>query len=222
MLIAMLCGVPAVAVIEDGVPARFVKLKLIVGSAPEEAATLYGPPTTLFAVNVGAVARPLELVVTVAVAPVPGAAKAPLAPLPGAVKVTELFGTPLPLLSFTVTCNEAKAVLTAVLCDAGLVRIIVAGNPGKLVRVKLAAGAAPVVAFTEYGPPAMLLAVKVGAVAIPFAPVTAVAVPVPPVNEPEAPEAGAVNVTVAPLIRLPPLSFTVTARGAKAEFTITL
>jgi hypothetical protein len=52
------------------------------------------------------------------------------------------------------------------------------------------------------------LAVKVGAVATPLALVTAVAV-ADPLNVAVAPLAAAVNVTVTPLIRLPPLSFTV-------------
>jgi hypothetical protein len=53
-------------------------------------------------VKIGEMATPLELVVTVAEAPVPGAANVPLAPLEGAVKVTETPLARLPPLSFTV------------------------------------------------------------------------------------------------------------------------
>jgi len=59
------------------------------------------------------------------------------------------------------------------------------------------------------------LAVKTAAVATPFAPVVAVMVRppfVPPLNVPLAPVDGAVKVTTTPFSKLPPLSFTVTAR----------
>ena len=60
------------------------------------------------------------------------------------------------------------------------------------------------------------MAVNVGAVATPDVFVIAVAVFVPVVaNVPEAPPAGAVNVTVAPLTRLPSIA-TVAVRAAKA------
>lgn len=52
----------------------------------------------------------------------------------------------------------------------------------------------------------MPFAVKVGAVAMPFAPVMAVADATPPGNVPVAPDAGAVKVTVAPLSGWPPWS----------------
>jgi hypothetical protein len=59
------------------------------------------------------------------------------------------------------------------------------------------AGAAdPVEAVTVYGPPTVALAVNVDAVAMPDELVTAVVVAVPFANVPEAPLAGAVNVTV--------------------------
>ena len=53
-------------------------------------------------------------------------------------------------------------------------------------------------AVTVYGPPAMVLAVKVGAVAMPPLVVVSVIVFVPPVKMPLAPLPGAVNVTVMP------------------------
>src|SRR5512136_836820 len=86
---------------------------------------------------------------------------------------------------------------------------MLAGGPGLLVSAKLAGVATPAtVAVTLYGPPAMLLAVKTADVATPLAFVTAVFTP--PANVPLAPVcAGAVNVTVTPPSRLPPLSLTV-------------
>ena len=58
----------------------------------------------------------------------------------------------------------------------------------------------------------MPLAVKAGAVATPLALVTTLAV-ADPLNFPVAPLAGAVNVTVAPLTGLPPLSVTKACNG---------
>ena len=67
--------------------------------------------------NFGAVATPLAFVVTVAVAPVPGAANVPLAPLPGAVNVTLAPLIGFPPLSVTVTARLApNAAVTAALC----------------------------------------------------------------------------------------------------------
>lgn len=115
VLIATLCGVPAEAVMDAGGAERFVKLKLAGPIVPALAATVYGPPEMLLEVNIGAVARPLASVVTIAEAPPP--AKVPLAPLVAAVtvKVTETPLTPFPPLSFTVACKEANAVLIATL-----------------------------------------------------------------------------------------------------------
>jgi len=56
------------------------------------------------------------------------------------------------------------------------------------------------------------LAVNTAAVATPLALV--IAVLAPPANIPLAPLAGGVNVTTTPLTALPPLSFTVAAKGA--------
>src|SRR5215467_16383202 len=82
-----------------------------------------------------------------------------------------------------------------------------------LVSEKLAGVETPETeAVTVYGPPAMLLAVKTGAVATPCALV--VAVLTPPAKLPLAPLEGAVNVTVTPETALPPASFTVATRGA--------
>ena len=173
--------------------------------------------------KVGAVATPLALVFTVAAVPVPGAANAPVAPPLGAVKVTDTPEMPLPLPSFTVTCKAANAVFTAALCEAGVPGTITVAGPGKFVRLKLNVVADPDDAFTVNGPPATLFAVKVGAVATPLALVVAVAV-APPANTPLAPPVAAVTVkvTVAPVTRFPPLSFTVTCMGANAVLMLAL
>ena len=175
-------------------------------------------------VKVGAVATPLELVVTVAVGPLPGAAKDPLAPLAGAVKVTETPETPLALLSVTVTASAAKAVFTATLCELPPAMMIFEAGPGKLVNEKAALAVTPVTAaFTVYTP-AVVFAVNTGEVATPLALVVTVAVaPVPgAANVPLATLEGAVNVTVALFTGLPPLSFTVACKTANAVLIVTL
>ena len=64
---------------------------------------------------------------------------------------------------------------------------------------------------------------KVDAVATPLVLVVAVVVVNPPLNVPLAPVAGAVNVTVTPLSRLLPASFTVAEKGVpKLVFTVAL
>src|SRR5712691_11650599 len=76
VLIAALCGVPAVAVMLAGAPARLVNEKFADVAPVALATTLYGPPTVAFAVNVAEVATPLALLVAVFTPP----AKVPLAP----------------------------------------------------------------------------------------------------------------------------------------------
>jgi hypothetical protein len=91
------------------------------------------------AVNVGAVATPLLLVVAVVVFNPP--VNVPLAPLAGAVNVTVTPLTGLLLASFTVAAMAVpKLVLTAALCEAPPVAVIVAAGPTRVftVRVKLA------------------------------------------------------------------------------------
>src|SRR6202043_1308098 len=52
VLIVAVCGVPAVAVTLVAGPALLVRAKLAAVATPDtDAATLYGPPTTLLAVN---------------------------------------------------------------------------------------------------------------------------------------------------------------------------
>jgi len=77
-----------------------------------------------------------------------------------------------------------------------------------LVRLKLAGVATPATVAVTVKPPATAFAVNAGAVAIPLAFVTAVAV-ADPTNVPLAPLPGAVNVTVTPLNGLLLASFTV-------------
>jgi hypothetical protein len=92
-----------------------------------------------------------------------------------------------------------------------------AAGPARFVRLKVAGIVTPAaVALTEYGPPTVLLAVKVGAVAMPDALVETVAVFNPPVKVPLAPEEGAVNVTLTFGTGLPLESLTVAVSAAKA------
>src|SRR5215472_6308295 len=173
------------------------------------ATTLYGPPATLFAVNVFDVATPLAFVVAVFTPP----ANVPLAPEAGGVNVTTTPLTGLPPLSVTVaTSGAANAVLIGALCGVPLVALTFAAAPTLFVSEKFADVAPLALATTLYGPPAVELAVKVAEVATPLAFV--VAVFTPPANVPLAPDAGGVNVTTTPLTGLPPLSVTVATNGA--------
>src|SRR2546427_92877 len=183
-------------------PAGSVSARLAGVAAPTTAAaTLYGPPAILLAVNTGAVATPSELVVAVLTPP----AKEPLGPLVGAVKVTVTPLTGLFPESFTVACNcVVYAVLTVALCGVPPVAVILAAAPVRLVSEKFAGVATPdTVAETAYGPPPTLFAVKTAHVATPDALV--VAVFTPPANVPLAPLVGAVNVFFS-MIRRPPRS----------------
>jgi len=77
---------------------------------------------------------------------VAGVVSVALAPDPGAANVTVAPGTRLPPESFTVTCSAvAKAVLMEADCVAPPVVVIDAAGPGVFVREKLA-----------LNPPAML------------------------------------------------------------------
>jgi hypothetical protein len=80
----------------------------------------------LLAVNTGAMATPLELVVAVFTPPT----KVPLAPLAGAVNVTDTPPTGLFPASRTVACScAANGVLIAVLWDVPAVAVMLAGGP---------------------------------------------------------------------------------------------
>src|SRR5579863_6140118 len=131
-------------------------------------------------------------------------AKVPLAPDAGAVKVTEAPLTGFESLSRTVaTSGAAKAAPTAALCPDPLVGVIDAAAPAVLVRLKLAGVDTPATdAVTVYAP-AVVPAVNTAEVATPLALV--VAVFTPPAKVPVAPEAGAVKVTVTPVVGDPPV-----------------
>src|SRR5258708_222278 len=201
-----LWGVPAVAVILAGAPAKLVNAKLAGVETPAtEAVTLYGPPAVLLAVKIAAVATPCALVTAVLTPP----ANVPLAPLVGAVKVTV---TPLTGLLDRKSAVAGKSValggLRIVQRKIPTVAVILAGALARLVREKLAGvESTSTEAFTLFGPPAVLLAVKIAAVATPCALVTAVLTP--PANVPLAPLVGAVKVTVTPLTGLLDASLTV-------------
>jgi hypothetical protein len=98
----------------------------------------------------GEVATPLALVVTVAVAPAPGAANVPLAPVDGAVNVTLAPLTGLLPLSLTVACKAVgKAVLITMLCGVPAVGVMAAGGPERFVSENAAVAVTPLtVAFT--------------------------------------------------------------------------
>jgi hypothetical protein len=134
VLIATLCEAPPVALIADAAPGLLVNVNAAGEPTPVTVALTEYVPAVLLAVNTGAVATPLELVVTVAVAPLPGAANVPLAPVEGAVNVTVALLTRFPLPSFTVTAKfVVKAVLIVVLCGVPAVAVMLAGAPALLV-----------------------------------------------------------------------------------------
>src|SRR2546423_1386566 len=99
------------------------------------AATVYGPPAVLLAVNTAAVATPLPFVVAVFTPP----ANVPLAPFAGAVNVTTTPLTALFPASVTVVTNGApKTVLIPALCPDPLVIATLAGTAPKFVNEKFA------------------------------------------------------------------------------------
>jgi len=206
VLTTALCGVPAVAAMLAAEPVVLFRMKLAGVATPATVAVTVKPPATAFAVNAGAVAIPLALVTAVAVADPP---KAPLAPLPGAVNVTVAPINGLLLASFTVACSAvAYTLLTTALCGVPPVAAMLPADAEVFVRLKLAGVATPATVADTVKLPATTFAVNAGAVAVPLALVTAVAVADPP-NLPLAPLAGAVNVTVTPLNGLLLASFTV-------------
>jgi len=91
-------------------------------------------------------------------------------------------------------------------------------GPGLLVSEKAAFAVTPLTeALTIYAP-AVVFAVKAGALATPLAFVVAWAVVTLPGKVPLAPLVGAVNVTVALFIGFPPLSFTVACSSVWKAF----
>jgi hypothetical protein len=214
------CGVvPALAAIVEAAPGLFVSEKLTVVRPVAVAVTVYPAPAVAFAVN-GAAAIPEAFVATVIVAVL--LLNTPEAPEPGAVNVTFTPETGLLPASFTVTAKAfGKAVLIFVVC--GVVpafAVIDPGAPTMLVSEKLTAVKPVAEAVTLYGPPAVAFAVN-DAEATPDAFVATTIVAVLLLNTPDAPDAGAVNVTFTPETGLLPASFTVTARAfAKAVLTV--
>jgi hypothetical protein len=175
-----------------------------------------------FAVNVAAVATPLAFVVAVVVLVVESV-NTPLAPDPGAVKVTTTPLTGFEPLSTTVAARfVANAVLTVVLCGVPAVAVIVAAAPALFVRPKLAGAVAPVALAVTVYTPAVPFAVNVDDVATPLAFVVSVSVAVPPANVPLAPDPGAVNVTVTPLLGVPLVDTVATSGAANAVLTVAL
>jgi hypothetical protein len=217
VLIVALCPEPLVTATLAAGPTVFVNEKFAgVDTPTTEAATLYGPPAVLLAVNVAEVATPLAFVVAVFAPP----ANVPLAPLPGAVNVTTTPLTGLFDASVTVaTKGAAKAVLIVALCPDPLVTTTFAGGAPRFVNVKFADVAPVALPTTLYGPPTVAFAVNIAEVATPL--VFVVAVFAPPANVPLAPLVGGVNVTSTPLTGLFPASVTVATKGAPNAVLIT-
>jgi hypothetical protein len=209
VLIAVDCGVvPAFAIIEVGVPTVLVSEKFTVVSPVAAAVTVYGPPAVAFAVK-DADATPDPFVATVIVAVL--LLNTPDAPDAGAVNVTFTPLTGLLPASLTVTTKgAANAVLIVALCGVPLVAVMLAGAAAVLVRDKFTVVNPVAAAVTVYGPPAVAFAVN-GTDATPDAFVATTIVAVLLLNTPEAPDAGAANVTFTPETGLLPASFTVTA-----------
>jgi hypothetical protein len=86
-LIAALCGVPLIAVMEAAAPAVFVNMKLAGAVTAATVAVTINAPDVPFAVSAVEMAMPLELVIAIVVL-LPVSAKIPLAPVVGAIKVT--------------------------------------------------------------------------------------------------------------------------------------
>jgi hypothetical protein len=159
-----------------------------------------------FAVRAGEVAWPFAPVVTVEDALPP---KLALAPDAGAVNVTLTPDSGLPPESFTnTTSGFANGELMAAVCPPPLNAAMLAAAPAVFVSENVVERA-PVVAVTLYDP-TLPLAVNAGDTACPSAPVTTVAAPP---NDPLGPDAGALNVTLAPETGLPPASFTIATNG---------
>src|SRR5258708_5665047 len=141
VLMVALWGVPAVAVMLDGVPAALATAKFAGEATPQTAAEpVEGPATRPRSATNHEDAKPCALVTAVLTPP----ANVALAPLVGAVKVTV---TPLtgPLKeSFTVACScVANAVLTVALCGVPAVALMFDGLPAAPTAALNAANPAP-------------------------------------------------------------------------------
>jgi hypothetical protein len=151
VLIAVLCGVPAVAVTFAAAPAMLVKLKLAGVATPATAAVMVYGPAALFAVKAGAVAIPLLSLTAVAVSNPPNV---PEAPIEGTVKVTVTPFTGALPASLTVACKGvANAVPMVALCGVPEVAVTLAGGAAVFDKMKLAGAVTPAtVAANVYGP----------------------------------------------------------------------
>ena len=130
VLMVALWPPPLVTLIDAGGPTVLVAVKVVLKLATK-ADTVYGPPDTLLAVNVGEVAKPAasESTVTRFVPP----ANVPLGPLLGAKKVTDALATGLLDASRTIATKGAKnTVLVRVLCPPPLTAAMDAA-PGVIV-----------------------------------------------------------------------------------------
>lgn len=106
LLMAALCGVPLIAVMDAGAPAVFVNVKLAGAGTAATVAVMINAPDVPFAVNGVEVATPLELVIAIVVL-LPVSAKMALAPVVGAVNVTMAPLTGFCPASTTVVDNGA-------------------------------------------------------------------------------------------------------------------
>ena len=135
VLMAVVCGVPLVAVIDAGLPALFVSANEARVETPETLAVAVKAPAVKFAVNAAEVACPFVPVETVELADPPKLAPAPEL---GMEKVTLPPETGLPAESFTVATRAfPKAEPTVALCGVPLVATMDAGAAAVLVRAKL-------------------------------------------------------------------------------------
>ena len=135
---------------------------------------------------------------------------APAPPTAFTVKVTGMLFKTMPFTSLTTTPSAVpKTELIAMFCGVLPAGDAVTENGVgvRLVRLKTAGVTSPVTVALTAKAPTVAFAVKAVAVAIPLAFVTAVFVNGPP-KLPDAPEPGAVNVTVRPATAAPTPSVT--------------
>jgi hypothetical protein len=143
VLMVALCPEPPVAVMKAGAPTLLVSEKLAGVATPlTDAATEYVPKIAL-AVKVNEVANPCAVVVAVLLPP----ENVPLARFcAGTANVTVTPFTGLCPESVTrAISGDAKAVLTPADCPDPLDTVMNAGDPGWLVKEKLAGVATPAV-----------------------------------------------------------------------------
>ena len=129
-----LCGVPLTTVM-NSVTGLFVSAKVAVPETPVAVAVTVYVPVVPLAVNAGAVAMPLEFVITTAVLlPL----KLPVAPDNGAVNVTTTPLVATPPVVTVATNGAAKFMLITALCGVPLVAVMTSLTPDVFVRLKFA------------------------------------------------------------------------------------